>query len=117
VLQAFDWSDGIMTRAAGRVGLPDTTFVRRLRQAQAETVNIRFPDTWTSVRAAVRDVLSGPANAGALADRIDDLLLALVVADTPSLSRAAALVGVSTPTLKRRMSELTPRQPLAPDAA
>lgn len=113
VLQAYEWSEGILARAAERVGLPDTTFVRRLRQAQTETVNIRYPDSWSSVRAAVHEVLREPPVDGSAADRIDDLLFTLVVADVRVTSRAAALLGISAPTLKRRLSELSHRQACA----
>ena len=65
VLQAYELSGGIMARAADRVGLSDTTFVRRLRQAQAESVNIRYPDSWSALRASLIDVLRMPARATA----------------------------------------------------
>jgi diguanylate cyclase (GGDEF)-like protein len=117
VLQALELSGGVMARAADRVGLSDTTFVRRLRQAQAESVNIRYPDSWSDLRAALIDVLRMPpraeahggAHREALADRIDDLMFTLVVGETPQASRVAALMGLSVPTVKRRMSELGPR--------
>ncbi len=114
VLQAYELSGGIMARAADRIGLSDTTFVRRLRQAQAEAVNIRYPDSWSALRASLIDVLRMPARADTrgevLADRIDELMLTLVVAETPQAARAAALMGLSVPTVKRRMSEMGPRR-------
>jgi hypothetical protein len=109
VLQALELSGGVMARAADRVGLSDTTFVRRLRQAQAESINIRYPDSWSDLRAALIDVLRMPPRGEALADRIDDLMFTLVVTETPQASRVAALMGLSVPTVKRRMSELGPR--------
>jgi DNA-binding Lrp family transcriptional regulator len=103
-----------MARAADRVGLSDTTFVRRLRQAQAESVNIRYPESWSGLRASLVDVLRMPPRAEmhgeALADRIDELMLTLVMAETPQAARAAALMGLSVPTVKRRMSEMDPRR-------
>jgi diguanylate cyclase (GGDEF)-like protein len=114
VLQAYELSGGIMARAADRVGLSDTTFVRRLRQAQAESVNIRYPESWSALRASLIDVLRMPGHGDtrgeALADRIDELMLALVVSETPQAARAAALMGLSVPTIKRRMSEMGPRR-------
>ena len=102
-----------MARAADRVGLSDTTFVRRLRQAQAESINIRYPDSWSDLRAALIDVLRMPPRAESrgepLADRIDELMLTLVATETPQAARAAALMGLSVPTIKRRLSELGPR--------
>jgi DNA-binding NtrC family response regulator len=109
VLQAYEWGDGVMARAAARVGLPDTTFVRRLRQAQTEILNIRHPESWPAVRAAIRDVLRSDQSEGPLADRIDDLLFGLVVAETPGTARVAALMGLSAPTVKRRMAGLLSR--------
>jgi diguanylate cyclase (GGDEF)-like protein len=117
VLQAYELAGGIMARAADRVGLSDTTFVRRLRQAQAETVNIRYPESWSALRASLIDVLRMPARGDgrgeALADRIDELMLTLVVAETPQAARAAALMGLSVPTIKRRISELEPHRVVA----
>jgi DNA-binding NtrC family response regulator len=110
VLQGYELSGGIMARAAGRVGLSDTTFVRRLRQAQAETVNILYPASWPDLRASVIDVLRTSPRGGALADRIDDLIFNLVVEVAPQGSRAATLMGLSVPTVKRRMSELEQRR-------
>jgi predicted DNA-binding protein (UPF0251 family) len=114
VLQAYELSGGIMARAADRVGLSDTTFVRRLRQAQAESVNIRYPESWSGLRASLVDVLRmpprGETHGEALADRIDELMLTLVVAETPQAARAASLMGLSVPTIKRRMSEMDPRR-------
>jgi diguanylate cyclase (GGDEF)-like protein len=110
VLQAYEVSGGIMARAADRIGLSDTTFVRRLRQAQAETVNIRYPESWSALRASLIDVLRmpgrGETRGEALADRIDELMLTLVVGETPQAARAAALMGLSVPTVKRRMGEM-----------
>ncbi len=114
VLQAYELSGGIMARAADRVGLSDTTFVRRLRQAQAESVNIRYPDSWSALRASLIDVLRMPGRGETrgedLADRIDELMLTLVVGETPQAARAAALMGLSVPTIKRRMSEMESRR-------
>ena len=114
VLQAYELAGGIMARAADRIGLSDTTFVRRLRQAQAESINIRYPESWSALRAALIDVLRMPARSDArgevLADRIDELMLELVMDETPQASRAAALMGLSVPTIKRRMSELSSRR-------
>jgi DNA-binding NtrC family response regulator len=113
VLQAYELSGGIMARAADRVGLSDTTFVRRLRQAQAETVNIRYPASWPDLRASLIDVLRAAPRGEALADRIDDLMFGLVVEVTPQSSRAATLMGLSVPTVKRRMSDLMQRRAVA----
>ena len=65
MLQAYELAGGIMARAADRIGLSDTTFVRRLRQAQAETINIRYPESWSGLRAALIDVLRMPPRADA----------------------------------------------------
>ena len=60
------------------------------------------------------DVLRMPPRAEtrgqSLADRIDELMLTLVVNETPQAARAAALMGLSVPTIKRRMSEMESRR-------
>ncbi len=111
VLQANEDSRGVLTRAATRVGLPQTTFVRRLRQAESEAANIRYPESWLSVRTALLDLIQLEPGEPHLADRIDDLLFELTVTALPrSIGRAAALIGISLPTMKRRMAEFEARQ-------
>ena len=106
VLEAFGQAGRVATRAALSVGIPETTFSRRLRQAEAEAASTRTPDSWASVRSALGDVLrSSERPPGNLADQIDELLLDLVMARTSgAVSQAAGLMGITVPTLKRRLA-------------
>ncbi len=112
VLEAYEQNGRVIARAAERVGLPETTFARRLRQAEAEAVSTRQPESWLSVRAALAAVVRNPARpAGSLADQIDDLILGLIVARVPHrIAQAASLMGLSVPTMKRRMEETRGRE-------
>ena len=112
VLVAHEQAGAVAARAAACLGLPETTFSRRLRQAQADAATTRCPESWTAVRFALADLLRATGRPAAnLADRIDDVLLGIVVDRVPhSLPQAAALVGVSVPTMKRHISQLRQRE-------
>jgi diguanylate cyclase (GGDEF)-like protein len=107
VLEAFRLAESVATRAAASLGLPDTTFSRRLRQAEAEAGNTRTPDSWAAVQSAISDVLrSSGRPAGNLVDELDELLFQLVLTQVPdAIAQAASLMGVSAPTMKRRIAE------------
>jgi len=106
VLEAFQQAGGIASKAATYVGLPETTFSRRLRQAEVEAASTRTPDSWVSVRAALADLLRAPDRTpGNLVGHMDDLLFQLVVTEVPDgVNQAAGLMGVSVPTMKRRLA-------------
>jgi hydrogenase-4 transcriptional activator len=106
VLAALDVAGGTRARAADRLGLPLTTFARRLAQAVAERPISTRPPTWTAVTEALAEVLAAPGAArSALADAIEVLLLDVVVTRVPGhLAYAASLLDLSTPTLKRRLA-------------
>ncbi|MDH4063443.1 MAG: sigma 54-interacting transcriptional regulator [Acidobacteriota bacterium] len=91
--------------AAGRLGVPPTTFARHLRKAVSERAMAPPPPGWDSVRQAVEAMVSarnGPPS-GLMRD-VEALLLDIVVEHVPShLSFAAALMDYSTPTMKRRL--------------
>jgi diguanylate cyclase (GGDEF)-like protein len=106
VVIALEHANGSRARAAERLGLPLTTFARRLTQATAERAISTRPPTWPAVTDALAAVIqAAPAGALPLADRVDALLLDVVVAQVPRhLAFAATLVDLSTPTLKRRLA-------------
>ena len=108
VLEAYEQSGRVMARAAARVGLPETTFARHLRQAEADAASTRQPESWASVRSGLSDLLRAPGRpSGNLADQVDDLLFGLVIASVPHrMSQAAGLMGVSVPTMKRRVADV-----------
>ena len=106
MLVAHEQAAGVGARAATRIGLPQTTFARRLRQAETDRSLTSRPATWDAVRAALAAVI-GAADlpAGCLADRVEALLLEVVLAAVPApLAYAATLMGLSTPTMKQRLA-------------
>jgi transcriptional regulator with GAF, ATPase, and Fis domain len=107
MLEAFEQSGRVISRAAERVGLPETTFARRLRQAEADIASTRHPDFWPPVQASLKLVVAAAdMPSDRLADRIDDLMFQLVVEKVAQrVPQAASLMGVSLPTMKRRIAE------------
>ncbi len=105
VLEAFEQSGRVLARASVLAGLPDTTFARRLRQAESEAATTRTVESWEGVRVAIGAVLRAADRPAAnLVSLADDLLLGLVVGRVPSkVSHAASLMGISLPTMKRRL--------------
>ncbi len=106
VLVAHDRMGGVGARAAARIGLPQTTFARRLRHAETDRSLTARPATWIAVKAALTAVVAAPdLPSDALADRADALLLEVVLAYAPTpIAYAAALMGLSPPTMKQRLS-------------
>ena len=93
-------------RAAERLGLPLTTFSRRLTQALAARPITTRPPSWTAVATSLAAVVAASERPDeCLADAVDALLLDVVLAHVPShLAYAASLLDLSTPTLKRRQA-------------
>jgi hydrogenase-4 transcriptional activator len=105
VLVAHDYASGVGARAASRIGLPQTTFARRLRQAETDRGLSSRPAGWNAVRAALATAVAAlDLPADGLADRADALLLDVVLALAPTpIAYAAALMGLSPPTMKQRL--------------
>ncbi|MEP7117994.1 MAG: sigma 54-interacting transcriptional regulator, partial [Acidobacteriota bacterium] len=106
VLVAHEFAAGVGARAATRTGLPQTTFARRLRQAETDRPLSSRPETWGAVRTALARVMSAAdLPPGCLSDRVDALLLEVVLEAVPApLAYAASLMGLSTPTMKMRLA-------------
>jgi DNA-binding NtrC family response regulator len=105
-LAALDAAGGVRGKAAERVGLPLTTYARRVSQAAADRAITTRPSSWDAVPAALTALLAAPDRpAGCLADDVDSLLLDVVAGRVPdSQSYAASLLDLSTPTVKRRLA-------------
>ena len=105
-LAAHAAAAGVRVRAAERIGVPLSTYVRRLTHATAERAITTRPPSWEAVREALAAVVADLDSAdGCLADRVDALLLDVVIHHVPAqLSYAASLLDLSTPTLKRRLT-------------
>jgi diguanylate cyclase (GGDEF)-like protein len=109
VLAADALSGGTLRRGADLLGLPETTYRRQLRLAvrnrEAGTA-VRSP-SWSAVAATLEAVIKAkPENQDACA-WAESCLLAEIDAAVPSdVCSAAALLGVTEPTLLRRRSSL-----------
>jgi diguanylate cyclase (GGDEF)-like protein len=111
VLEAYQEAHQVIARAALLTGLPETTFARRLRQAQSDAAVSRRSDSWPDVRdalAAVLRAVNRPASCQCLLDDVEQRLLSSVLAHVPSdkSTRAAQLLGMSVPTYRRRLADL-----------
>jgi diguanylate cyclase (GGDEF)-like protein len=108
VLAADAAAGSVARRGAALLGLPQTTFRRRLRKAaEREQAGLSpRPNTWPEVREAlvelVRQASSDVEDLMSLTQRI---LMEEIVARVPGDTRtAAALLGVTEPTFLRRLA-------------
>jgi DNA-binding NtrC family response regulator len=100
---ADELAGGVGRRAAQTLGIPETTFRRRQRDSAAGGPR---PASWSEVLEALRQaVLHGGAGGSPDTDLhrwAESCLLDEILARAPEESAAAALLGVSQPTLVRR---------------
>jgi diguanylate cyclase (GGDEF)-like protein len=122
VLEAGDAGEGVASRAADLLGMPVTTFRRRLETAgsRARAGWSPRPASWPDVRACLSRLLrDGGAAGGGLLRQVPQVLLEEVLAQVPEAPRTgAALLGLSLPTYRRRCEALAAGlpPPLEPDA-
>ena len=108
VLAAIDVAAGVRVRAAERLGLPLTTYARRLTQALADRPMTTRPPSWAPVVEALAAVVAAPAPPdGSLADRVDAALLDSVARACP---RPPGLRGDAARPVHAH-AEATPRRP------
>ena len=103
---------GVARRAASMLGLAESTFGRRLRKAEAREASglaTRTP-SWREVRSLLTQML-GRRDIGAsgpLLERVQRILLEEIVDQVGGdVEKGSALLGVSPPTYRLRVSELT----------
>jgi diguanylate cyclase (GGDEF)-like protein len=112
VLEADAAAGGVASRAAALLGMPETTFRRRLERsaAQARAAWAPRPAAWHEVRRCLARLLAGPAARGSrLLVRTQRLLLEEVLSRAGTGPRlGAALLGVTQPTFLRRRAALAP---------
>ncbi len=110
LLMAFERSGGVLARAAAALGLPKSTYRRRLLRARRVPAGMAAtrPLAWRPVaEIAQRLVMTSPAGAESLPDHAEQALLRQVVRLHPDNTRVgAALVGVTPPTYRRRVAQL-----------
>ncbi len=108
VLTADRLARGVSRRGADLLGLPETTYRRQLRTAmrqRAAGLAVRSP-SWSAVAGALEDFIKGREGETNACESAEACLLAEVEAAAPRDPRtAAALLGVTEPTLMRRMVE------------
>ncbi len=110
VLEAQEAAGGTARRAAISVGLPETTFRRRLRKAALE-VDAGLAGrsrSWSGVRELLgRLVRCEELQGAALLKVTERLLLEEILERHPGdVRRGAQLLGVTPPTFRRRVSQL-----------
>jgi DNA-binding NtrC family response regulator len=112
VLAADRLSGGVSRRAADLLGMPDTTYRRQLQSAatrQAAGLAVRSPH-WSAVSALLEAFIHSRLDGEDACQRAESCLLAEIEARAPDDARtAAALLGVTEPTLLRRQAALTRR--------
>ncbi|MGB5173179.1 MAG: sigma 54-interacting transcriptional regulator, partial [Thermoanaerobaculia bacterium] len=112
---------GVARRAASILGLPETTFRRRLRKAKDQIyagLSPRIAD-WEDVRPTLSQLVGSTGESGLdLITFTQQILLEEIAARFPDNVRAgAALLAVSNPTYRKRLAELEASQSEAPQVA
>jgi diguanylate cyclase (GGDEF)-like protein len=103
---------GVARRGASMVGIPETTFGRRLRRAEAHEASGLATRTtsWVNVRSILAElVANGDFEASApLFDRAQRHLLEEIVDQVEGDAElGSSLLGVTPPTYRRRLAELS----------
>ena len=113
ILAADEAARGVARRAAGLVGIAETTFRRRLAKAQRQQRSGLSPRSgrWLEVRTLLDEVVRTAAEAkGATEDQIrkaSTVLLEVVLERLPDdVTTGAHVMGVTAPTFRARSAEL-----------
>ena len=111
LLEAAKATDEVVRDAAALVGMPESTFRRRLRSAEDQVMAglATRMETWEEVRQILADLTTtAVAGEGDLHTRTQELLLEEIVKRFPDNARVGAqILGVSPPTYRRRAQQLT----------
>ncbi len=115
VLEAHSVAGGVMKRAAGLLGLPETTFRRKLRKAETEAALAQRPPNWDAVRTPMSGLLRALASADDGAERVDvlrhgrNMLLEQILVRLPGdAATGAVLMGITVPTFRSWAAEVLP---------
>ena len=108
VLAAFAASSQVARRASVLLGLPETTYMRRLRRAQSEGQFVRRPQEWEPVSRAAEQLLATRLEPGqeVLAVAEAHLLEAIAEHLGGNATAGASMLGTSLPTFRRRLAAL-----------
>jgi diguanylate cyclase (GGDEF)-like protein len=114
VLEADAAARGVASQAAALLGMPESTFRRRLESAAAKARSGWSPrsPSWAGLRTCLaRSLQRSEAGAGDVLDLTEGMLLEEILSIAPSDPRTgAALLGVSLPTFRRRKERLLERR-------
>ncbi len=114
ILEAYDLSRGVLKQGALLIGIPETTFRRKLRKAQTqqEAGTSPRPPARERIRPLIVSLVRSRASADIEAESSDvlrlarDLLLEQVLRRLPGDAAAgSALMGVTVPTFRRWAAE------------
>ena len=109
ILTADRLADGISRRGADLLGLPETTYRRQLQAAERQRATglaVRSPG-WTAVVGTFEPLIRGRRDDVDVCQWAEACLLAEIEAAVPDdAAAAAALLGVTEPTMRRRKAEL-----------
>ncbi len=104
ILEAGAASEGIARRGAAAVGIPETTFRRRLRQAQDRKTGAERPDSWRPIRSILAAIVGAPGEPGqnllARSERV--LMQELDRTAFRDIRFRSTVLGVSAATYRRR---------------
>jgi DNA-binding NtrC family response regulator len=109
ILTADRLSGGVSRRGADLLGLPETTYRRQLQAAERQRgagLAIRSPG-WPTVVATLEDFVRSRRGDAGVCEWAEACLLAEIESAVPGdPPAAAALLGVTEPTMRRRMIDL-----------
>jgi len=110
VLAALSHCDGVARRAAALIGVPETTYARRLERARRDAAHGTRPSYWAAAGATIARLVSSAPELplqGSLLDAAEITLLEEIERRFPGDVRTgAALLGTSTITFRRRVTSL-----------
>ena len=109
IVEAGAATDQVARRACLFVGLPESTFRRRLRKASQQIQSGLAPrsGSWNEVQRVLSDLVRSPAREqGRLLEQVQEILLEEIVSRFPDDVRIGSLLlGVSPPTYRRRLQD------------
>jgi diguanylate cyclase (GGDEF)-like protein len=108
ILTADRLAKGVSRRGADLLGVPETTYRRQLHVAErqrAAGLAVRSPG-WSAVAGILEDFIRGRQGEADVCQRAEACLLSEIDVAVPgNAPAAAALLGVTEPTLRRRKTE------------
>ncbi len=111
ILEAQAASDGVARRGASLVGIPETTFRRRLNRASEQARAGLSPrsGTWAEVRAVLSEIVRADGDTEKdLLTEAERILLEEILQRVPNDTRTGSgLLGVTPPTYRGRLAHLS----------